>query len=74
MAHYPKAGTADAYVAFLRELAAVPDRSGLTDRMEAGHEPDPHGWCRHAAHSHRWERHPCSTLRLVALLETIPPR
>ena len=55
-------------LAFTEELAFSPGSGSILDRLSAGHEPDGHGWCRHAAHAHRWDRHPCGVLRLVALV------
>jgi len=58
-----------AYRAFVHELAQDPARSALLARLRTGHQPDRDGWCIHAAHAHRWERHPCSILQFVDLVE-----
>ena len=55
-------------LAFTEELAFSPGSGPILDRLSAGHEPDGNGWCRHAAHAHRWDRHPCAVLRFVALV------
>lgn len=55
-------------LAFTEELASSPGSGSIIDRLGAGHEPDGQGWCRHAAHAHRWDRHPCAVLRFVALV------
>jgi hypothetical protein len=63
-----------AYEAFVAELAAGPDSVRLLKRLRSGHRPDEFGWCAHHSHSYRWERFPCSTLRLAGLVEqTILP-
>ena len=58
-----------AYESFVAELAAGPGRAELIDRLVAGHEPDARGWCAHPSHSHRWEAHPCTAVRLARLVE-----
>lgn len=58
----------EVFQAFVRELAscAQPD---LLARLKQGHTPDEQGWCRHTAHEHHWEHHPCTSLRLALLAE-----
>jgi hypothetical protein len=63
----PSHDPADVFGSFVRELAASPERTELLDRLRLGHEPDEHGWCRHAGHAYHWERHPCPVLRLATL-------
>jgi hypothetical protein len=53
---------------FAEELAATPSSASIVDRLQAGHEPDEDGWCRHTAHAHRCERYPCTVIGLVALV------
>ena len=57
-----------ARIAFARVLAARPDHRDILTRLRAGHEPDQHGWCRHGAHAHRWERYPCPVIALAELI------
>ena len=64
----------EVFASFVRELARSPQRSHILTRLEGGHHPDPHGWCSHPAHDHRWERHPCATLRLAEWVEATDPR
>lgn len=69
MPHTPHPPDPDeVFQAFVRELAssAQPD---LLDRLKQGHVPDEQGWCRHTAHEHHWEHHPCASLRLALLAE-----
>jgi hypothetical protein len=65
----PSTAHPDSRTAFARELASHPDHDGITARLRAGHEPDERGWCRHGAHAHRWEHHPCSVLLLADLVD-----
>jgi hypothetical protein len=66
--HQPTDG---AYRAFVHELATQPGRAELLGRLRSGHLPDRHGWCDHASHAHRWERHPCWIVQLANLVEAI---
>ncbi len=59
--------------AFVRELARSPQRAHILARLKDGHHRDPHGYCRHPSHDHRWERHPCPTLRLAEWVEAVEP-
>ena len=63
----------DVYTAFVLELASSPDCGAVLNRLREGHLADARGWCSHAGHAHRWEPHPCSILRLAALVESITP-
>jgi hypothetical protein len=63
---------ADVFRSFAHELALSPQTPDILDRLREGHEPDLHGWCSHPAHAHRWERHPCTMLRLADLVEADP--
>lgn len=65
----PSSAPLDARTAFALELAAHPDHHDITARLRTGHEPDGYGWCRHGAHAHRWEHHPCSVVRLADLVD-----
>jgi hypothetical protein len=58
----------EVFRSFVHEFARSPQRSEMLDRLRHGHVPDPHGWCEHPAHAHRWERFPCSTRRLADLV------
>jgi hypothetical protein len=60
---------AEVFQSFVRELALLPQGPEMLRRLRQGHQPDPRGWCRHPAHSHRWERYPCATMRMVDLAE-----
>ena len=64
----------EVFASFLRELARSPQRSHILTRLKTGHLPDPQGWCSHPAHDHRWQRHPCPTLRLAQCVEATDPR
>ena len=39
------------------------------------HKADRHGWCDHPSHTYRWERYPCSCVRLADMVDerTRPP-
>lgn len=54
---------------FADEMAQIPHALEMLDRLRRDHNSDRHGWCSHPTHAYRWERHPCSTLRLAALVE-----
>lgn len=58
----------EAFRSFVHEFARSPQRSEMLDRLRSGHVSDMRGWCNHPAHAHRWERFPCSTLRLADLV------
>ncbi len=58
----------EVFRSFVHEFVRSPQRSEMLDRLKHGHLPDPDGWCEHPAHSHRWERFPCSTRRLADLV------
>jgi hypothetical protein len=64
---------AEVFRSFVSELAAFAHGPDLLDRLRQGHEPDPHGWCSHPAHAHRWERYPCAMVRLANLVEGADP-
>ena len=68
--HPSRHPTDDVFESFVRELARSPQRSHILTQLTEGHHSDPHGWCSHSAHAHRWERHPCSTLRLANVVDT----
>ena len=73
--HPPHRGPIDpaqAYQAFVEELAADPDRPDLLDRLTLGHTPDPDGWCTSPGHASHWERHPCRVVRLAMLVARTP--
>jgi hypothetical protein len=53
----------------VHELAQNPDQAALLAGLRTGHDPDQDGWCRHPAHAHRWERHPCWILQLIDVIE-----
>jgi hypothetical protein len=57
------------FTSFADELARYPDVEGLLLRLRHGHNRDRHGWCDHPSHTYRWERHPCSSVRLADLVE-----
>jgi hypothetical protein len=57
------------FTSFVDELARNPDLDGLLSRLRRGHHPDGHGWCGHPSHTYRWERYPCSCMRLADLVE-----
>jgi len=57
------------FTSFVDELSRNPDLEGLLLRLRHGHNPDRHGWCDHLSHTYRWERHPCSSVRLADLVE-----
>ncbi len=59
----------EVFASFVHELARSPQRSLILTRLTDGHHPDPHGWCGHPAHDHRWERHPCAALRFAEWVE-----
>ena len=66
----PVLSAADAvFASFVQELARSPQRSHILTRLTDGHHRDPHGWCDHPAHDHRWERHPCAALRFAEWVE-----
>ena len=67
----PSTAHPDSRTAFARELACHPDHHAITVRLRAGHDPDQHGWCRHGAHSHHGEHHPCSVVRLADLVDRV---
>lgn len=50
-------------------LLASPDRRLICDRLAEGHRADPAGRCEHPVHADRPERHPCSLVRLVRLVD-----
>ncbi|MEU9821219.1 hypothetical protein ACIGG9_12835 [Pseudonocardia alni] len=50
-------------------LMASPDRRLICDRLAEGHRADPAGRCEHPVHADRPERHPCSLVRLVRLVD-----
>ncbi|MEJ8278146.1 hypothetical protein [Pseudonocardia spirodelae] len=52
-------------------LLASPDRGPICDRLALGHRPDAAGVCGHPAHADLPERHPCSLVRLVTLVERL---
>jgi hypothetical protein len=54
---------------FVDELARSSDLAGLLLRLRHGHHPDGHGWCGHPSHTYRWERSPCSFVRLADMVE-----
>jgi len=54
---------------FVDELAHTPDVSALLARLRRGHYPDRSGWCYHPGHAQRWERYPCSAVRLADMAE-----
>jgi hypothetical protein len=64
----------DVFGAFVRELALFPQGPDMLDRLRKGHAPGRHGWCSHPAHAHRWERYPCTILRLADLVEGLDVR
>ena len=63
------------FTSFADELARNPDVEGLLLRLRHGHNPDRHGWCDHPSHTYRWERYPCSCVRLADMVgeRTRPP-
>ena len=68
----PVGAAADAlFESFVRELARSPQLSYILSRLRDGHHVDPHGWCCHPSHAHRWQQYPCSTMRLVELVEAV---
>lgn len=54
-----------------RALAAAPDHSLIGRRLSTGHRSGGDGLCRHPAHRHRPETHPCSIVRVVTLVERL---
>ena len=61
--------SAEVFRTFVSELATCRQGPEVVDRLRQGHQPDPHGWCSHPAHAHRWERYPCVVVRLATLVE-----
>jgi hypothetical protein len=66
--HSARRHPADVFQSFVRELALSQQRAAMLERLRQGHEPDRHVGAA-TPHSHRWERHPCATLRLADLVE-----
>ena len=58
----------DEFTSFVDELARNADLEGLLFRLRHGHRPDHQGWCDHPTHTYRWERYPCSCVRLADLV------
>ncbi|HWM05225.1 MAG TPA: hypothetical protein VNP92_23040 [Actinophytocola sp.] len=67
--HPVRSSTDQVFMSFVRELARSPQVLHILTGLRDGHQPDPHGWCNHPSHTHRWEPHPCSSLRLAELVE-----
>jgi hypothetical protein len=60
---------AEVYRSCVSELGRCAERDEMLTRLRAGHQADAHGWCCHPGHAVHWERHPCPTLRLAAMVE-----